>query len=128
MFEKASRLKLRINTNKGVITVEDLWELPLTSTRSNVLSLQTVARGIAATIRNEVEEDFVGEATNENVIADLQMGIVKHVIAVKKVENAAKVAACANITHNAQIDDLIAAKHFEAKKEMTIEELQALKK
>ena len=128
MFEKASRLKLRISTNKGVITVEDLWDLPLTSTRSNVLSLQTVARGIAATIRNEVEEDFVGDTTNENEIANLQMGIVKHVIAVKKVENAAKVAARANEAHNAQIDDLIAAKQFEAKKEMTVEELQALKK
>lgn len=128
MFEKASRLKLRISTNKGVITVEDLWDLPLTSTRSNVLSLQTVARGISATIKSEVEEDFVGDATNENEIANLQMSIVKHVIAVKKVENAAKVAARANATHNAQIDDLIAAKQFEAKKEMTVEELQALKK
>jgi len=128
MFEKASRMKLRINTNRGVITIEDLWDLPLTSTKSNVLSLQTVARGIAATIRSEVEEDFVGEATNENVVANLQMDIIKHVIAVKKAENAAKAVALANEAHNAQIDDLIAAKQFEAKKEMTIEELQALKK
>ena len=128
MYRKASRLKLKIQTVKGFISVDDLWDLPLTSTRPAVLSLQVVARGIAATIKNEVEEDFVGEGSNENTIANLQLDIVKDIIAVRKIENAAKTSARANATHNAQIDELIAAKQFEAKKEMTVEELMALKK
>ena len=30
MFEKAARLKLRFDTSKGLVTVEDLFDLPLT--------------------------------------------------------------------------------------------------
>lgn len=29
MFEKASRIKLRYSTNRGVLSVEDLWDLSL---------------------------------------------------------------------------------------------------
>ena len=31
MFQKASRLKLRFDSPKGLLSVEDLWDLPLTS-------------------------------------------------------------------------------------------------
>ncbi len=39
MFEKASRLKLRIATAMGQLTVEDLWDL-------NLATLNAIAKGL----------------------------------------------------------------------------------
>lgn len=49
-FKKASQLKLRFNTNKGVLSVEQLWDLTATS-------LATLVRSIKSELKNSTIED-----------------------------------------------------------------------
>ena len=94
IFERASRNKIRFETVRGHIDTESLWELPLTSTSG--FDLNTVAKTANKKLKETSEEDFVGDsATNPLVtVFQLQLDIVKYVIADKKQRaEAAKQAA-----------------------------------
>ena len=60
LFEIATRAKFRFDSLKGALTVEQLWELPLQS-RTGV-DLDTVAKGINASLKEVAEESFVPTA------------------------------------------------------------------
>ena len=85
-FEKASRLKLRFETGKGLVGVEDLWDLPL---RGNGTSLNTLAKSLNRKLKDEGEEDFVSPVTKANEVLELQFELVRYVIEVKLAEKAA---------------------------------------
>ncbi len=78
MFETATRMKLRFATVLGLITTEDLWDLPLTSGKAN---LDDVAKTISKELR-ETEESFVTKTRADKVL-ELKLDIVKYVISVK---------------------------------------------
>ena len=59
MFEQASRSKFRFNSSQGLLTTEDLWDLPLTSTR--YANLNDIAKELNRTLKATAEEDFVGQ-------------------------------------------------------------------
>lgn len=123
MFEQAVRMKLRFETAKGALTVEDLYDLPLTS--ANRPNLNDIAKGLSRYLR-ENEEDFVGTASKSDTAAQLKFAIVKHVIAVRLAENeAAKAAAERRETKN-RIMELIAKKQDESLQSKSLEELQAM--
>lgn len=86
IFEKATRKKLRFPSEKGDLTVEQLWDLPLTSSRSN-LSLDGIARAINTDLKNLAEESFVVTTPDpRKALLELQLDILKHIIAVKLAE------------------------------------------
>ena len=94
-FEKAIREKYRFPSIKGELTVEHLFDLPLTS--RNGFDLDSVAQDIDAELKDAGRESFVQPASTsarrkrlENMLA-----IVVYVIGVKQAEadkakNAAK--------------------------------------
>ena len=87
IFELASREKLRFNTGRLQVTVEQLWELPLTGANS----LDTLAVELDAAIRNTAPRSFVtNSATAADKTLQLQFDIVKHVIDVRVAERKAK--------------------------------------
>lgn len=124
IFEQATKLKLRFATNKGNISVEDLWDLPLTSTRH--MSLDALARALNREVKETQEESFVIKAAATNSIAVLKFDIVKHVIGVRLAENEVKLKAAETKQRNARILALIGEKQDDALKGKTIEELEAL--
>lgn len=82
IFEQASRDKLRFPSVKGRISVEDLWDLPLTS-RSG-FDLDSVAKAVNADLKSSAEESFVNTVANPAKRAhELQLEVVKHIIAVR---------------------------------------------
>lgn len=88
MFEKASRLKIRFNSIKGQLTVEQLWDLPLTA--NNGFSLDGVAKEANAELKAAGEESFVTTTRAPGVTKlELKMELIKHVIAVRLAENEA---------------------------------------
>lgn len=94
-FKKAARLKLRFPSIKGHLSVEQLYDLPLTSKAG--FDLDSVAKTINASLRVASEDSFVNTKPNlEKDLNQLCLDIVKEVIADKIAENEANTKAVAN--------------------------------
>lgn len=58
-FVKASRLALRFDTPKGLLTTEDLWNLPLTSHAPGKPNLDDIAVGLHNKLQTKNTVSFV---------------------------------------------------------------------
>jgi hypothetical protein len=81
IFEQASIQKLRFASERGELTTEQLWDLPLTA-KSN-FDLNNVAKAVSRDLKNASEEDFVSAKTDAGAKDSLKLDIVKHIIAAK---------------------------------------------
>jgi hypothetical protein len=124
MFEKVSRLKLRFDSPVGSISVEDLWEIPLTSTVGKV-NLDDIAKALYRKLKDSGEVSFVSSAKTDET-TQLKFDIVKHVIDVRLAENEAASLVRANKEKKQQILALIAQKQNEQLAGTSLEELTAL--
>lgn len=125
MFEKATRLKLRFSTPVGPVVAEDLWDLPLTSTRGRP-NLDDVARDLHKQLKSGDDVSFVTKAQKSDEIVQLKFDIVKHIIDVRLVENEAAAKKKEIAEKKQQILGLIANKENAALAEKPIEELRKL--
>ncbi len=125
IFKEAAKLKLRFKA-KGNMSVEDLFDLPLTSKEG--VSLNDIAKEIYKNIKEDSGVDFVGEVIETDRIEELKLQIVKEIIKDKKDDIKRKEESEVKKSHNANIDKLIAAKEAEALSNLSIEDLKALRK
>jgi signal recognition particle subunit SEC65 len=126
MFEQALRLKLRFPSPQGNLTVEDLWDLPLTSTRQNTANLNNIAKAVSRLLKAESEEDFVNPRSGANETLQLSLDIVKHIIAVRQAENEATRLRAERTEKKAKLLELIARKQDQALEGKPLEELQQM--
>jgi hypothetical protein len=92
MFDVATRKKLRFDTTVGALSVEDLWDLPLTSARKP--SLDAIALDLHMQLKGNADVvSFVDETAKADPVVQLKFDIVKHIIDVRKKENADALAA-----------------------------------
>ena len=125
MFEIATRKKLRFDTTKGLLTVEDLWDLPLTAS-NNKACLDDVARALHYQLKDSEEVSFVKPITSDNEDIKLAFEIVKHVITVKMTEAATARDAQAAREKKQKIMAIIDQKKDQALTEMSVDELSKL--
>lgn len=126
MFEKATRLKLRFDTKKGLLSTEDLWTLPLKSTSSQQVDLDEVAKAVHLELKESEEISFVAPVTASNSATQLKMDIVKHIIAVKLVERDAAQKLRETKEKKEKIMEAIARKQDESLANSSIEDLQRM--
>lgn len=126
MFEQALRLKLRFPSPQGALTTEDLWDLPLTSTRPNTANLNNIAKAVSRLLKAESEEDFVNPRSGVNETLQLSLDIVKHIIAVRQAENEATRLRAERTEKKAKLLELIARKQDQALEGKPLEELQQM--
>ncbi|MFI6761988.1 hypothetical protein ACIBF5_22890 [Micromonospora sp. NPDC050417] len=94
IFEKATRGKFRYPSAKGLLTTEQLWELPLTA--KSGFSLDDVAKAVNAELKAIDTESFVATETNPaKATLETKLEVVKHVIAIRLSEDQAAKAAAA---------------------------------
>lgn len=86
MFEKASRVKLRYSTNRGVLSVEDLWDLSLEQ-------LDPIAINLNKRLKESQTESFIKTRTKDATELELKFNIVKHIIDVKLQEQEERIVA-----------------------------------
>ena len=124
MFEKASRLKLRFNTAKGAVSVEELWDIPLTS--RNGFSVDEIAKDLNRQLKDGGEESFVVESSGPNEILQLGFDIVRHVIKVR-LDEARIIATAKTLREKKQkIMSLIAKKEDEVLESEGIDKLREM--
>lgn len=116
MFEKATRMKLRFTTSRGVLSVEDMWELPLTS-------LDSIAIALNKKLKESQTESFIKTRTKDTTELELKFNIVKHIIDVKLQEQEERVAAAERKAKRQKILDLMAKKQDAELESKSYEEL-----
>jgi hypothetical protein len=111
IFYRASRTKLRFQSEQGLLTVEDLWDLPITTTRAKAASLETVGNTL---LRRQQElgatSILQGRPSAERITVDLAIEIVREVIRVKQLEAADAERQAQNRSERARLEALIRAK------------------
>ena len=122
---KVNRKAFRFPSTRGDLTFEELWNLPLQSTKGG-FSLDAVAQTLhAESLKNE-GVSFVTQAVSpEAAHATERLEVVKYVIATKLAENKAKLEREAKAQAKRNLVDLLADKEAQALQSLTVEEIKA---
>ena len=118
MFEYAVRNKVRFPF-KGMISVEDLWDLTLTN-------LDSIYKTLNKQVKQSEEESLLNTKTTVDKEIDVQIAIVKHIVAVKLSEQEAREKASAKKAQKQKIMAIIASKQDEALQNSSVEDLQKM--
>lgn len=124
MFEKASRLKLRFDTDRGPMATEDLWDLPLTSATGKT-NLDNIAVGLHISLSTS-NLSFVNTSAVVDEGNQLKLAIVKHIIDVRLAENAARATERDNAAKKQNLLALIVKKEDAALEGYSLEDLRKM--
>lgn len=110
IFEHASRTKLRFSSIVGELTTEQLWDLQLTS-KGGRANLDAIARAVHAELKGLEEVSFVEcKPDPRKDELELELEILKHIIAVKLAERDEADKAATKAQRRAKLLDALASK------------------
>ena len=118
IFEYAVRNKIRFPF-KGMISVEDLWDLSLTN-------LDSIYKTLNKQVKQTEEESLLATKTNVDTELEVQIAIVKHIVSVKLEEQDAREKAAAKKAQKQKIMAIIATKEDEALQNTSVEDLRKM--
>ena len=118
LFKVASKKKYRFNY-KGVISVEDLWDL-------SVEELDSIYKKLKAQQKNNNEESLLQSVTKEDKELANKIDIIKTIVVDKLAAKERAFKAAEKKAQNQRILEILADKKDAALKEKSIEELQAM--
>ena len=118
IFEFASRNKVRFPF-KGMISVEDLWDLSLTN-------LDSIYKTLNKQVKQSEEESLLSTRANVDTELEVQIAIVKHIVSVKLAEKEAAEKATAKKAQKQKIMSIIATKQDEALQNSSIDDLKKM--
>ncbi len=109
IFEFATRNKLRFASSRGLLTVEQLWDVPLRS--SDDFNLNAVARLASKACKDVAEDNFVETAkTPEHARLEATLEVVKYVIESKLGEETAAKKRAENKLQKDKLVQILAEK------------------
>lgn len=118
IFEYATRNKVRFSF-RGLISVEDLWDLSLSN-------LDSIYKELNKQSKQSEEESLLNIKTQEDELLNVQIEIVKHIVSVKLAEKEAREKASAKKAQKQKIMSIIAAKQDEALQNSSIDDLKKM--
>ena len=118
IFEFASRNKVRFPF-KGMISVEDLWDLSLTN-------LDSIYKTLNKQVKQSEEESLLSTNASVDTELEVQIAIVKHIVSVKLAEKEAAEKASAKKAQKQKIMSIIATKQDEALQNSSIDDLKKM--
>lgn len=118
IFEYAVRNKVRFPF-KGMISVEDLWDLSLTN-------LDSIYKTLNKQVKQSEEESLLSEKESVDTELEVQISIIKYIVDVKKKEKEAKDKAAEKKAQKQKIMSIIASKENEALQNSSLEDLKKM--
>lgn len=118
IFEFATRNKVRFPF-KGMISVEDLWDLSLTN-------LDSIYKTLNKQVKQSEEESLLSTKASVDTELEVQIAIVKHIVSVKLTEKEAAEKASAKKAQKQKIMSIIATKENEALQNSSIDDLKKM--
>lgn len=121
-FVTASRMKVRFETAKGLLSVEDLWDLPLDRGRVN---LDDIAIALSRELKGD-SESFVNKSKTVNDELKVKFDVVVHIIEVRLKELEEAKVARLRVEKKRQILEIIARKESKDLEEKSLDDLKGL--
>ena len=118
IFEFATRNKVRFPF-KGMISVEDLWDLSLTN-------LDSIYKTLNKQVKQSEEESLLSTKASVDTELEVQIAIVKHIVSVKLTEKEASEKASTKKAQKQKIMSIIATKENEALQNSSIDDLKKM--
>lgn len=118
IFEYAVRNKVRFPF-KGMISVEDLWDLSLEN-------LDSIYKTLNKQIKDSEEKSLLSVKTSVNTDLEVQVAIVKHIVSVKLAEQDAREKAAAKKAQRQKIMSIIATKEEEELHNTSVDDLKKM--
>lgn len=120
-FKLASQQKLRVQTLRGSLSVEQLWDL-------SVEELDKLAVSLEEAHDNSKGKSFVKKRTTHDRTAKLRFDVVLDILTTKVEEANAATEAKEIKEHNTKILTLIAEKNDESLKGKSVKQLESMLK
>ena len=118
IFEFASRNKVRFPF-KGMISVDDLWDLSLTN-------LDSIYKTLNKQVKQSEEESLLSTKASVDTELEVQIAIVKHIVSDKLAEKEAAEKASVKKAQKQKIMSIIATKQDEALQNSSIDDLKKM--
>ena len=124
MFEIASRQKIRFDIPRGQVTVEDLWDLPLTSLRNP--NLDDIARNLHKQLNNGENVSFVHGTNMSDSQIQFKFDLVRHIIDTRLEENKLRSEEQNRATKKQALLAIMAERQADDIRNLPTEELQKM--
>lgn len=118
IFEVATRLKLRFSF-RGMISVEDLWDLSLEN-------LDSIFKELSIQIKDSKMDSLLKTKSKANETLDIMIEIVKYIVSVKLAESEARTKIRERYEQKQKILSILSDKQEEELHSKSIEELSAM--
>lgn len=125
LFFTALKEGWKFPSSQGNLDTGSLFKLPLTAKDPSKASLESVARNIASSLREEADFSFVDDSKNSSKVKLLtnQLELIKEVIKDRKEDAAKEAQKAQNASTKEKIDRILDAKEENALSSKTKEEL-----
>lgn len=128
LFAQALREKLRFSTPQGTLSVEDLWDLPLTVNRSDRVSLDSLAQDLHQKLK-EAEGNmvsFVKPTAKTDDRTQMSFDLVMFVLQTKLAERDAAEKARVNAETKQKLLGILARRQDAELEGKSADEIQAM--
>lgn len=118
IFEFATRNKIRFPF-KGMISVEDMWDLSLAN-------LDSIYKALNKQVKQSEEESLLSAKASVDTELEVQIAIVKHIVSVKLSEKEAAEKASENKAKEQKIMAILAARDDKVLENASDEDLRKM--
>jgi hypothetical protein len=122
MFEMATRTKMRF-AFKGLISVEDLWDL-------SVENLDSIFKNLNSRLKNVNEDSLLAEyykvKSKQDTEVETKIGIVKYIVDTKLDEEKARVESKERKEKKQKILEILSSKQNEDLQSKSVDELRSM--